>query len=86
MGTKPRPGALFGMSSENVDLDDRWIKRLEQQKRRERQRAEAPVAMAEYRAAQQAATDRMHELRRVRLAREAKSKQRPSVRGDNRAD
>jgi hypothetical protein len=40
-------------------------------KRREEQRADAPVAMAEYRAAQQAALDRMHELRRLRLARDA---------------
>lgn len=41
-------------------------------KRREEQRADAPVAMAEYRAAQQVALDRMHELRRLRLAREAR--------------
>ncbi len=40
-------------------------------KRREEQKADAPVAMAEYRAAQQAALERMHELRRLRLAREA---------------
>jgi hypothetical protein len=40
-------------------------------KRREQQKADAPVAMAEYRAAQQAALNRMHELRRLRLARDA---------------
>jgi hypothetical protein len=40
-------------------------------KRREQQKADAPVAMAEYRAKQQAALQRMHELRRLRLAREA---------------
>ena len=40
-------------------------------KRREEQKADAPVAMAEYRAAQRAALDRMHELRRLRLARDA---------------
>lgn len=39
-------------------------------KRREQQKADAPVAMAEYRAAQRAALERMHELRRLRLARE----------------
>jgi hypothetical protein len=42
-------------------------------KRREQKKAEAPVAMAEYRAAQQAALERMHELRRLRLAREAEA-------------
>ncbi len=40
-------------------------------RRREQQKADAPVAMAEYRAAQQAALERMHELRRLRLARDA---------------
>jgi hypothetical protein len=40
-------------------------------KQREQQKTDAPVATAEYRAAQQAAVDRMHELRRLRLAREA---------------
>lgn len=40
-------------------------------KRREQQKADAPVAMAEYRAAQEAALERMRELRRQRLAREA---------------
>ncbi len=40
-------------------------------KRREKQKAEAPAAMAEYRAAQQTALERMHELRRLRLARDA---------------
>jgi hypothetical protein len=38
-------------------------------KTREQQKADAPVAMAEYRAAQQATWDRMHQLRRMRLAR-----------------
>ena len=42
-------------------------------KRREQQKADAPIAMAEYRAAQQAALDRMHELRQLRLAREAET-------------
>ena len=40
-------------------------------KRREQQKADAPIAMAEYRAKEQAALRRMHELRRQRLAREA---------------
>jgi hypothetical protein len=40
-------------------------------KRREQQKAEAPVATAEYRAAQRAALERMHELKRLRLARDA---------------
>jgi len=40
-------------------------------RRREQQKADAPIAMAEYRAKQQAALQRMHELRRQRLAREA---------------
>lgn len=42
-------------------------------KRREQQKADAPIAMAEYRAAQEAALERMHELRKLRLAREAQS-------------
>jgi hypothetical protein len=40
-------------------------------KRRAEQKADAPVAMAEYQAAQRAALERMHELRRLRLARDA---------------
>jgi hypothetical protein len=39
--------------------------------RREAQQADAPKAIAEYRAAQQAALARMHELRALRLARDA---------------
>ncbi len=54
-------------------------------KRREQQKADAPVAMAEYRAAQQAALDRMHELRRLRLARERDAKQRTPVGRGERA-
>lgn len=42
-------------------------------RQREKQKADAPIAMAEYRAAQRAALERMHELRRLRLAREAES-------------
>jgi hypothetical protein len=40
-------------------------------KRREEQKADAPVAMAEYRAAERAKYERMRELRELRLAREA---------------
>jgi hypothetical protein len=40
-------------------------------KRREEQKADAPIAMAEYRAAERAKYERMHELRQLRLAREA---------------
>ena len=43
-------------------------------KRRDQQRADVPVAMAEHRAAQEAALERMRELRRQRLARERKPK------------
>lgn len=39
-------------------------------KRREQQRADAPIAMQEYRAAQKAALDRMQHLRELRLARD----------------
>jgi hypothetical protein len=46
-------------------------------KQRERQKADAPIAMAEYRAAQRAALERMHELRRLRLAREAELAAKP---------
>jgi hypothetical protein len=40
-------------------------------KRRQEQKADAPVAMAEYRAAERAKYERMRELRELRLAREA---------------
>ena len=42
-------------------------------KRRAEQKADAPVAMAEYRAAQEAALERMRELRQLRLARDAET-------------
>jgi hypothetical protein len=42
-------------------------------KRRQEQKADAPVAMAEYRAAERAKYERMHELREMRLAREAQA-------------
>lgn len=41
-------------------------------KRREEQKADAPVAMAEYRAAERAKYERMRELRELRLAHEAR--------------
>jgi hypothetical protein len=40
-------------------------------KRRQQQKTNAPIAMAESRPAQQAALDRMHGLRRLRRARDA---------------
>jgi len=55
-----------------LQTDDRARARAEALfKRREVQKAGAPSAMAEYRAAQHATLERMHELRRLRLAREA---------------
>jgi hypothetical protein len=51
--------------------DTNQAKRLALLKRREEQQADAPKAMAEYRAAQRAALERMHQLRAMRLAREA---------------
>jgi hypothetical protein len=51
--------------------DNSQAKRIALLKRREEQQADAPKAMAEYRAAQRAALERMHELRALRLAREA---------------
>jgi hypothetical protein len=51
--------------------DTSQAKRLALLKRREEQQADAPKAMAEYRAAQRAAVERMHQLRAMRLAREA---------------
>ncbi len=41
-------------------------------KRREQQKADAPIAMAEYRAAERAKYERMRELRELRLARDAR--------------
>jgi hypothetical protein len=46
-------------------------RRIALAKRREEQAADAPKAMAEYREAQRAALTRMHELRAMRLARDA---------------
>ena len=51
--------------------DTSQAKRIALLKRREEQQADAPKAMAEYRAAQRRAIDRMHQLRALRLAREA---------------
>ena len=68
-GNKTPRSALVSMPRQS---DDRARARAEALfKRREEQKADAPVAMVEYRAAQQAALERMHELRRLRLAREA---------------
>jgi len=41
-------------------------------KRRQEQAADAPIAMAEYRAAERAKYERMRELRELRLARDAR--------------
>ena len=68
-GNKIRRTALTGMLTKPDD--DSHARAAARFKQRERQKADAPVAMAEYRAAQQAALQRMHELRRLRLAREA---------------
>jgi hypothetical protein len=51
--------------------DDPTSHRIALAERRAQQQADAPKAMAEYRAAQRAALDRMQELRAMRLAREA---------------
>jgi hypothetical protein len=51
--------------------DSAQAKRLALLKRREEQQIDAPKAMAEYRAAQRASIERMHQLRALRLAREA---------------
>jgi hypothetical protein len=68
MRNKRRFRALIGMPQKT---DDSTRTRAEAIfRRREQQRADAPVAMAEYRAAQEAALERMRELRRQRLARE----------------
>jgi len=48
-------------------------KRLALLNLRQEQEADAPKALAEYRVAQQAAIDRMHQLRALRLARNAKT-------------
>lgn len=57
--------------------DTNQAKRLALLKRREEQQADAPKAMAEYRDAQRAAIERMHQLRAMRLAREAAPAQSP---------
>jgi len=43
-------------------------------KQREQQRADAPKAMADYRAVEQRLRDRTQELKRLRLARETQKK------------
>jgi hypothetical protein len=52
------------------DDDTTQTRRIALAERRAQQQADAPKAMAEYRAAQQAAIERMHQLRAMRLARE----------------
>ena len=47
-------------------------------KARQQQKADAPQAMAEYHAAIQRMRDRTQELRRLRLAREARKQTRPA--------
>jgi hypothetical protein len=56
--------------SENQDRAERLFKSREQQK------ADAPLAMAEYNAAIQRTRDRTQELRQQRLAREARKRAR----------
>jgi len=51
--------------------EESQAKRAALLKRRQEQAADAPKAMAEYRAAQRAAIDRMHRLRALRLARDS---------------
>ena len=48
-------------------------------KRREEQKAGAPAAMAEYRAAEQAKYERMRELKALRLARDARLAREPKT-------
>jgi hypothetical protein len=69
-GTFLSLGRCSGMPKPFPD-DNSQAKRIALLKRREEQQADAPKAMAEYRAAQRAALERMHELRALRLAREA---------------
>lgn len=56
---------------------DRELARAEARfKSKQARDADAPKAVQEYRAAQKAALARMHQLRELRLAREAKKKRR----------
>jgi hypothetical protein len=71
----PAEGTFFALVSypnmPNPMPDDTQARRIALAKRREEQAADAPKAMAEYKAKQRAALTRMHELRAMRLAREA---------------
>ena len=64
------PRALTGMPKKHVDTPRTRAEKMF--RTREEQKADAPVAMQEYRAAQQAALERMRQLRELRLAHEAK--------------
>lgn len=55
-------------------------------KRRQEQQIDAPKAMAEYRAAERAKYARMHELRALRLAREAQMRRDKGRSGQERRD
>ncbi len=57
-----------------MSMDEQQKRRAEQVFRRERQRADAPNAVKDYQAAQQAIIERTRKLREARLAREANSK------------
>lgn len=58
----------------------------ERLKHRQQQAADAPIAMAEYRAAEQALLERTRELRKLRLAREAElAAKRPQSSGEGPA-
>ena len=62
--------ALTGMPKKPIDSARTRAEMMF--KTREQQKADAPVAMQEYRAAQQAVFERMRQLRELRLAHEAK--------------
>jgi hypothetical protein len=57
-----------------MPVDDQQKRRAEHVFRREQQKADAPNAVKDYQAAQQAVIDRTRKLREARLAREADRK------------
>lgn len=61
------------MSNIDSDQDCAAAKAAKRELVRQRQKADAPVAMAEYRAAQEAVRQRTRQLREQRMAREAAS-------------
>ena len=69
--------ASFGLPDDAQDKQEQQEKDARRDEVRARQKADAPRATADYRAAEQAVRDRTAKLREARLAREASGQDKP---------